>query len=788
MVDSGDVRLQLDDLEAEEALIMRELREMDAKQEAKEAANNRRADQIREDPEAALAALLLECEKEVRDAKGYIADQGPPLKIVRLKHGETGPRSATYLSRPRNTGVDFTVPVTLKAYTDLIKNPIFLNQIRDKIKSRKYRSVDDYLGDMRLLVRNTAQFNKGPDLAWVVQHAKFLLEAAEDAIQARRHAIHQVEQALQQQAPAKPSKSQQGALAAVGKRKRAQPSEKANGDIAAVPAVGSAIEIYWHPYRKWYLAYITDRGEGATVHVRYQEDNSEQWVDLNHERWRMRNSRSAASRAKRAPEPASKRRKSGGSVAVQQSEATLTAGPSITPEDLDSIKIDLFAKFEDLRDSINDNLRQHLDRVDRAVARSDALTRILVQLGDTQASVETAVTTLFDKFEKLERKFEVLLQSHARSNVQQEVEEEEKEKDKGRVLDDEDQKEKEGRGEGKDSGNKERLSGNTSDQGKDMSLGKKERRREEIQANEAPTMEKPSDKEVAVPSPIQISDDDQAKDCEKPSPMKDNASHDHQGNSIKEDDSKTSHEKSTEKDKAHDKYTEKDKAHDKYTEKDKAHDKYTEKDKAHDKSVNVDRTNESENGSAMDIDELPPSSEIPSVPRPKGEKSPVTGAGRKQVSADIDEKEVPSGLEKKKDEQQAKQGDSSEDGSSSGSSSGSDDSDASDSDGGKAQGFEKKPNKTAAKEPRKSKPSRFSNRVDIEGMENQREESQPDVLEQPSSQKVNENGAAEHNGEKKEELESSPVMSKEDKKDITLTTKPSPDAPKENVISNPAGS
>lgn len=407
MVDNT-VRLQLDDLEAEEERIMRELREMDAKAEAEKAANNRLVDQIKEDPEAALSALLFECEKEVRDAKGYIADQGPPLKIVRIKNGETGPRSATYLSRPRNTGVDFTVPVTLKAYTDIIKNPIFLNQIRDRIKAKKYRCIDDYLDDMRLLVRNTAQFNKGPDLAWVVQHARFLLEAAEDAVQTRRHSLQQVEKKLQH-TPPKPSRANHGSLSAVGKRKRSQAVDKTNGDTTSVPAVGSAIEIYWHPYRKWYLAYITDRSEGATVHVRYHEDNSEQWVDLNQERWRMRNSRTPAStRSKRASDPVNKRRKSGPVAATPHAEPAILV-PGITTEDLDSIKIDLFAKFEDLRESVVEHLKQHLDRVDRAILRSDALTRVLVQLGDTQASVETAVTTLFDKFEKFERRIEGLL-------------------------------------------------------------------------------------------------------------------------------------------------------------------------------------------------------------------------------------------------------------------------------------------------------------------------------------------------------------------------------------------
>lgn len=408
MADDSNVRLQLNDLEAEEAQIMRELREMDERAQAETEENRQRAERFKEDPQAALASQLLECEKEVRDAKGYIADQGPPLKIVRLRFGETGPKNATYLSRPRNTGVDFTVPVTLKAYTDLIKNPIFLNQIRDKIKAQKYTSTEDYLDDMRLLVRNTAQFNKGPELAWVVQHARFLLQAAEDAITSRRRLFYEVEEALRQSSTSKPRVNP---TPTAGKRKRPSAADKTNGDVSAVPAVGSAIEIYWPSYRKWYLAYITDRSAGAEVHVRYDEDNSEQWVNLDQERWRMRNSRTGAGRAKRAHEPASKRRKSAsGAAASQQSDQPVIVSGGVTPEDLDAIKIDLFAKMEDLRDSVTDSLKEHMHRIDRIMMRSDALSRILVQMQDLQSSVDAKVEAMGEKIEQTAVKVEQALQ------------------------------------------------------------------------------------------------------------------------------------------------------------------------------------------------------------------------------------------------------------------------------------------------------------------------------------------------------------------------------------------
>eukprot|EP00178_Gracilaria_changii_P000082 TRINITY_DN1006_c0_g3_i1.p1 TRINITY_DN1006_c0_g3~~TRINITY_DN1006_c0_g3_i1.p1 ORF type:complete len:751 (+),score=132.04 TRINITY_DN1006_c0_g3_i1:3023-5275(+) len=720
MVDNGDVRLQLDDLEAEEARIMRELREMDEKAEAEKAASSRRADQIREDPEAALSSLLLECEKEVRDAKGFIADQGPPLKIVRLKHGETGPRSATYLSRPRNTGVDFTVPVTLKAYTDLIKHPIFLNQIREKIKSRKYRSTEDYLNDMRLLVRNTAQFNKGPDLAWVVQHAKFLLEAAEDAIQSRRLAFHQIEQQLQHHAPSKPSRATQGALTAVGKRKRPQNAEKTNGDVASIPPVGSSIEIYWHPYRKWYVAYITDR-DGSSVNVRYQEDNSEQVVDLNRERWRMRSSRTTT-RSKRVTEPTSKRRKGGAATPTAQNEPALTTS-GLTHEDLDSIKIDLFAKFEDLRDSVNEQLKQHLDRVDRAILRSDALTRILVQLGDTQNSVETAITTIFDKFEKLERRFESALQSQQQNLCQREARDvkmsESRERNDGRKEED----------------SKIRLDNDAET--------------EDAKKNEA----NPSHAEgqIALNSSIKDSKEKGTTDTLT------------EGKQLKSTELKTTTTTILISDDENPEDINKAKAH--VSQGEKPDVPRNDEDPVESAEVvakgdqastepNQDRESDGGNDDVMDVDEVPNTGGKASPLKPKAEKSPVVRTVRKIVSADTGMTSVAAKTVDIERDAEVKAAEGSVQDCSSNSSSRSEESDESESDQEKRDTLDPKP-KTALKEPRKSKPSRFANRVDIEKPKDGAESSHPEEDKKEGTQTNQSNGVSEGDDVQKDKKEQS---------------------------------
>lgn len=411
MGDNGDVQVQLNDLEAEEARIMRELREMDEKACAGTAADRRRADHIKDEPEASLMSLLLECEKEVRDAKGYIADQGPPLRIVRLRHGETGPKSATYLSRPRNTGVDFTVPVTIKEYTDTVKHPIFLNQIRDKIKARKYNSPEQYLEDMRLLAKNTAQFNKGLDHTWVVQHARFLLEAAEDAVTSRRRLFYDIEDAVRQNASANVLRTNSSSLSAVGKRKRSLPqhaSDKSNGQVVAIPAIGSAIEVYWPSYRRWFLAYITER-DGVEVHLRYDEDNSLQWINLESGfKWRIRNNKTAAATKGKRPHehPSKKRKNATGAASPSTRNELVVASGGITVEDLDAFKIDLYTKFEDFKDSVIEQLQDHLSRVDRTLLRSDALSRVLIQVEDTHVAVEAQLKAMTDRFSKLENKFD----------------------------------------------------------------------------------------------------------------------------------------------------------------------------------------------------------------------------------------------------------------------------------------------------------------------------------------------------------------------------------------------
>lgn len=394
---------------------MLELKALDDQQNGETEAKRRRSASLKEDPEAVLVSLLLECEKEVRDAKGYIASEGPPLKIVRVRVGETAPKGATFLSRPRGTGVDFTVPVTIKAYTELIKKPIFLNTIRDKIKAKTYNSPEDYLDDMRLLARNTASFNKGAELSWVVQHARFLLEAAEDAVTSRRQYFYQAEDAIRQLGGRqKPSGSH--AAVAVGKRKRSAAIDV--GDVKPGPAVGSTIEVYWPNYRRWFLANITERS-GSNVHLVYDEDQTDQWVNLDTGlKWRVRNSRAAAAggKSRRIHEPPTpKRRKS--SSAVPHADSAVVAVGNVSAEDLDSVKAEMFSKMDDMREGITDVVKNHLSRIDNRLLRSDILQRVLLAVEDCQATIEEKLALFEERQIRLEDKIDTMSKKLAAKGV-----------------------------------------------------------------------------------------------------------------------------------------------------------------------------------------------------------------------------------------------------------------------------------------------------------------------------------------------------------------------------------
>lgn len=141
-----------------------------------------------------LNGILEEVEKVVRETEGYMAEEVPVMKIVRLRPGEKAPhgRTAKNLARPEDTFLDFTIAVNTKttpAYKEVVKKQMYLDSIKHRCKQMKYNRGEDFLSDFKLLVSNARAFNTTPDVQWVVQHAELLLEVASEEVGKRKDEI-----------------------------------------------------------------------------------------------------------------------------------------------------------------------------------------------------------------------------------------------------------------------------------------------------------------------------------------------------------------------------------------------------------------------------------------------------------------------------------------------------------------------------------------------------------------------------------------------------------------------
>lgn len=397
-----EAQLQLYELEMEEDRIMRELREMDEKVETATIARTRF--DPRQDPRVSLNSLLLECEQEVRDVKGYISSPGPPLQIARCRRGETIPPHATFLSRPKATGVDFTVPVTSKEYKAAVKNPIFLNTIRDKCKANEYSSADEYIADMKQLHRNTSLFIKRTDLHWVVQHSKLLLECAVEAIDRRRKLIDDASVGI----PRMGGSTRQP----LGKRKRTSTgSTDANGTHSQLN-VGTTIQVYWEDDRKWHTGVIREKGSGSQVQIEYNsEPNGGEWIDLQHEaKWRL----PTTGRSRRIADNNNKRKKGASTPSAPpqtrgSSSSVAAWNPDgATKQDLTAMREELLSVMEENRISLMNHINERFVRIDNKLNRSDPLHRVLIAVSDMQKVMEEKVDKTDGRVVSIEKRVEEL--------------------------------------------------------------------------------------------------------------------------------------------------------------------------------------------------------------------------------------------------------------------------------------------------------------------------------------------------------------------------------------------
>ena len=85
------------------------------------------------------------------------------MKNYRLPHVSLAARfekEVMYIWRDKRAYVfRYPVPTTIEKYYDFIKNPICLNDIREKISSYQYNTADEVLADLDLMVNNCVIFN-----------------------------------------------------------------------------------------------------------------------------------------------------------------------------------------------------------------------------------------------------------------------------------------------------------------------------------------------------------------------------------------------------------------------------------------------------------------------------------------------------------------------------------------------------------------------------------------------------------------------------------------------------
>ncbi|GJD07637.1 hypothetical protein Gasu2_19860 [Galdieria sulphuraria] len=131
---------------------------------------------------------------------------------------------------------------------------------------------------MRLLLENTRAFNTDPESDWIVQHAQLLMEAAEEAVEARKSDLLYLEQYLE-----KPEKE----VASVKEQdSQAAPLRSGKAAFAKLPK-DTYIELYWPPDDRWYTGKVVDYSEEDKMHnIYYEADHSSEWVDLSEVKWK----------------------------------------------------------------------------------------------------------------------------------------------------------------------------------------------------------------------------------------------------------------------------------------------------------------------------------------------------------------------------------------------------------------------------------------------------------------------------------------------------------------------
>jgi hypothetical protein len=246
------------------------------------AAQRKRRDEARE----RINRVILAIEEALRNEELAYIDQeataklNDPVRLVirrvpRSLPVEQRPPNATLLSRPANTGVDFTRIPPTNDYRRRIKQPVFLNHVRERARKNMYASLDAFLADVRLMRDNTLAYNQDPAENWVCQHAELLLEAAEERALEYRAEVA----AYEEQAAAADARLKELEVHIQQRERLLRPHLHPNTDI----------EVFYAPLRAWMGCTILRMDEGTGLYeVFFPETQSSEMLNLERggTRWR----------------------------------------------------------------------------------------------------------------------------------------------------------------------------------------------------------------------------------------------------------------------------------------------------------------------------------------------------------------------------------------------------------------------------------------------------------------------------------------------------------------------
>jgi len=133
-------------------------------------------------------------------------------------------------SDPQNL---FRNPVTdeiAPGYSKIIKKPMSIVNMEEKVESDDYASVNDWYDDVKLMFKNCIDYNQGKAGQWFRGEAKRQKKAFDDEILPRARKLYQAEIAVRKKKP------DLGVVNAIGKDKGDVDGEKKRGlDIAPLP-------------------------------------------------------------------------------------------------------------------------------------------------------------------------------------------------------------------------------------------------------------------------------------------------------------------------------------------------------------------------------------------------------------------------------------------------------------------------------------------------------------------------------------------------------------------------